>query len=1398
MGNKLIFSRVSSIFLISLIFFSYFAVSVYAQDASVDSESVVNGESTGNYYCGDGQYYDFVNSECRSAESVGQVEQLGFVEGMFRGMRYLLSSDDAKAQLSAEISAEKVTELESALDAGDYEAVEAIANEFSQEMQRAGEVMQNYMGEVEISYEDYSREIIDPGFYIDRGSEWWELRERERAYQQIISDAEISRKRILGLVETGELTQEEADGIINAMSGPEKLARIIDSEKDKIIDGIVDDSGEEIKRWDIQYPMRAEDEAIGFTKLHYQNAVDSEDIARNRFTLEQLKQEITDSDELDFKDVAPLYMNARIQQQEARNDLADENYAEAFENYQTTNDLINSLEEYLLDGESALDNINPLDNDFEEITANIESENLEVVTAYESEGVRDRLAEQYPEYRAELDRTYTQAADMVMLEASIDLVYEATVEKYKYEGMAEDEAREKVAALKAEEEFYAKGGNYYPVGYVSLENSDESSQVDYEYGGGFAEGFSYTGPQGTTYQYGTTGYSWQSPLTKTGYQNNYPADYDPLRIEHGSETYTYTTGTEEGNYEYDYYPTGYTITNPDGTTQEISYGDTSATAQFVGGTEVRYGLYGYDCIYNGEATRYIENPVYGNYMDQTTGYTYAPGVMHHEDPIYNTVEGVYEYSLGGVDVDFNPIANSFELDETTIITPPVPVAPVGLEDELVNGEIVTSHGEVLTYDSTQGIWTSEIVDEETQETVVTEFVVAPNQIYLHDDDDNIYIDPSGNIVETAELAGTSWQETPGGSWLSETGVIYDPITGNVGGVSDSSTESRVYGAEYNLEGSEVNRYTYRTDGRFVFNPALGTRGDYEFVPATGIPGYDPFNPPTRDQTLPDGTTVTWTADSYGRYYTSSSAGQTYYGYENYRRNEQVAEIGRTVVGDDGQTYTVTSDRGWTNSEGIAVSPPNVGGVQQPSSASRYGIYSDSGSRDRNYNYVYTNPDTGEQTAVWLPPGVAPDSANSETVSAQIQQYGVANARGYDPASGASFGYSSSTYTGVGDYGRGYGYYGSSGSSQSYSSGFGHVKQPDGTWIQVETASEAAALAGNPDYSPPSGYAGSYASRYQPNVRTDENGVEFQTEVTSGRIYQRGTDGQWTATDRYDTAQVPSSGGYGYSNPYSGYAGSAGYAGPTSSGSGSSFGSYSPGNAGYDSSGVFRDAGGNPATVPSNFGANIGSGQPWAPGTPGYTPGYVSPGAGSYGYGCANGACGGGYAPSNNWAMQPSGGMTSGSQYGYGAYSGPYMGGGGFNENGQYVGGDYGNYRADGTWSGGATQSSEADYYAQYPGGTYVPDGGSYSGTTTGSGYTGGSYTGGSYTGGSTSGDSGGSTSGSTSGGDSGGSTSGGDSGGSTSGGDSGGSTGGGAVIAGEDAKIDNALIRFFKRLFGRN
>src|SRR3989344_402938 len=80
---------------------------------------------------------------------------------------------------------------------------------------------------------------------------------------------------------------------------------------------------------------------------------------------------------------------------------------------------------------------------------------------------------------------------------------------------------------------------------------------------------------------------------------------------------------------------------------------------------------------------------------------------------------------------------------------------------------------------------------------------------------------------------------------------------------------------------------------------------------------------------------------YGSYSTAGPSGGAY------------SPVGTTVVGDNGQTYTVTADKGWTDASGNAVAPPTVGGVQQPSST---------GTSGPNYSPGHYN-----STGTWVAP-----------------------------------------------------------------------------------------------------------------------------------------------------------------------------------------------------------------------------------------------------------------------------------------------------------------------------------------------------------------------------------------------------------------------------------------------
>ena len=465
--------------------------------------------------------------------------------------------------------------------------------------------------------------------------------------------------------------------------------------------------------------------------------------------------------------------------------------------------------------------------------------------------------------------------------------------------------------------------------------------------------------------------------------------------------------------------------------------------------------------------------------------------------------------------------------------------------------------------------------------------------------------------------------------------------------------------------------------------------------------------------------------------------------------------------------------------------------------------------------------------------VAPDGTYTD-YRGQVKPYveGVVDATGkpwgFDAATGMwaasdgskSWNMKTGECVGCGDYKYG-GYYTTSEGStaptevrqNTYSNSY-YVYNPSGTYTQYDNY-----------------------QKFDPKYRVEE-GKEKQEDM-NGNTWVKNADGSWKIDGSVapsPTAPVDGSPSLSPATPSS--SGRSGYAGYGSYVAGGNYNGYYGGAATF---GSYAGQQGAYVARPSTIVDGTGNGIIWHVRPDGMYNGVRPDGStvtaeeygASMGGSMGPGASGyGGYNPAAAAAGWPGGAYPGGVAPYSGSYTGP-VGGTPYNS---YPGG-YGTYDpATNTYSGGnygpegySAAADAAAYAAAYPssggsytggsytGGSYTgsgyTSGGSYSGTTTGSGYTGGSYTGGSYTGGSytggsyTGGDSGSYTSGGSytggstsgdSGGSTSGSTSGGDSGGSTSGGDSGGSTGGGAVIAGEDAKIDNALIKFFKRLFGRN
>ena len=247
------------------------------------------------------------------------------------------------------------------------------------------------------------------------------------------------------------------------------------------------------------------------------------------------------------------------------------------------------------------------------------------------------------------------------------------------------------------------------------------------------------------------------------------------------------------------------------------------------------------------------------------------------------------------------------------------------------------HGEKWTYNEQDGLWESSAGEK---------YYPSPHQYYTYDNRNEKYIDYSGKVYKPgseyygkyADPTGAMWDYAGTGMWVSSE-KIYNAMTGEVRGVTGELMSEGHYGKYYDSQGA--GRYAGGSmAGYYTLNPDAGGYSYYEstFYNTQNAEKYtDPMG-----QTWKRNEKGIWTnADSgikpsdyyYGTYdYTSRF---NYQGPVYSSMQSDFAKVGTTVTV-DGQTYTVTADKGWTDASGNAVPPP----YGQPSSAvgEYYGTY----------------------------------------------------------------------------------------------------------------------------------------------------------------------------------------------------------------------------------------------------------------------------------------------------------------------------------------------------------------------------------------------------------------------------------------------------------------------------
>ena len=375
-------------------------------------------------------------------------------------------------------------------------------------------------------------------------------------------------------------------------------------------------------------------------------------------------------------------------------------------------------------------------------------------------------------------------------------------------------------------------------------------------------------------------------------------------------------------------------------------------------------------------------------------------------------------------------------------------------------------------------------------------------------------------------------------------------------------------------------------GQGVWTNPVGLPVKMPVVPApVGYEGEGKYLTPNGEEWIYSATNGLWTESTSGKTYTPAPNNHYRYnertGYMTDNRGETLAQLGTTIT-INGETFTVTADKGWTNSQGQAVPPPydSSTGKQYPSSAT-YHSEENSGLPGGNTNGVWSF-NTATNHWVSSETGDKYDPATGNIVHPDGTVFGPENRPAGQGSEGipSCYGcyYSGEGSTGTSHYGYDYGSYyqarpdgsyGYVGSSGQYSGatsttdaqGNTWTRSTDGTWTSSTGESyssygydPAAAAAGWPGGAYPGGvapYSGPYTcgGGYDSSgnyVGGEYGGYDSSGAYTGGATYSQNPDGTWTDSGSSGTYSDGTSSG-SYSDGTSGGTTSGGDSGGTTSG-----------------------------------------------------------------------------------------------------------------------------------------------------------------------------------------------------------------------------------------------------------
>ncbi len=837
------------------------------------------------------------------------------VELFFEHMRLnFVTSAEAKVELEAQYTAERLAEMKAMIEAGDYEAAQSAADESQELLIKTQQHIEQAADESHIEYSTFQQSEDTP---LHR------LIELQKSIIDNGKYAEALQTSIVEKVETGDINRETAASLINEIREEtvEAEAKILDG-KEEAIEATAEASG--VPKIEVELAVVEKEDESGITDEYKQEITETE-IAVLKAAIIQQETELVDAKKAgeDTHTEEILLENAKLHLQICESAYENGDYGKAFGQFTAAEHISLNAEKYDdLSAEEKSRLAEKADLDPLELTKNIggENSNLEELERYKEE-----LKQKYPEKAELIEKRHEQSKRVSELAQKLGEEYNNLFDKFRAEGKTEQEIASVMSERYADEFRKAYGEEYIPPGFIEFEDKgidvmpvwppigDDNSEK-YQPGGGFVKGHEYVDPtSGYKYKFSEKEYEYTTPSGET-YKQQYPEEYEPINtFARGDEVYEYKYGKPEGIYEYKYFATGYEVINPDGTKEAYSYKPGSYSV--VGGGQFEHKPTGFEYKReDGTAVKYEYNPEFEHYI-AADGKAYVPpdGTgSHNQYTNYYSNEKAYTYSYGGENWEYDPEKSIWTSSNGQTYQPAaITGAPVGHENEK---SYTTDHGEKWEYDSSTGSWKSSTGEAYTP---------PPSSYYAYDSKSGMYTDTSGKIYDSKEGASTGlsdpsgkeWTRNTDGTWHASTGEVYNQYSGQTSGTSstDSTTHYNAggyYSAYYSppsasgssagsssySSGSAVdsygNNWAQNSDGTWT-NQGGGTSSG-----STSSTGYNPgaysgdsYTSSTGTSTYSSGTTGSYSTPYSGS--TTTSGTGTYSGSSTYSSGDHTGSTSTT-------------------------------------------------------------------------------------------------------------------------------------------------------------------------------------------------------------------------------------------------------------------------------------------------------------------------------------------------------------------------------------------------------------------------------------------------------------------------------------------------------------------------